>query len=349
MDVEELAAAVRGVNRRVGLELQWDLSDEDEPPFGYARWMLALHVIVARPGPDHSRYSTIALAQLEADQPEQRRDAHRIAAAVAAATALPLHAPPLEDRGGQGDSTWIRSLPAGPPHPYELTWEVRWWTNDGAPATASGAEHVTATSGHDADILLRRELRRRFSGLPLWLKIRGSGERYEGFGSEVGAAWPSLLPDLERVRAIALTEGCRAAGVARGLVARVPALTPLELMIAFSEAFEIRFEDLAPLASWRKGALGDAELDAALPHVADHRHRWDRVRRLRDAQAAGQSVAAMLREERGPAGVVRLVRDLRFAFDISLGEAKELVDSCRDPRDDAQLDAQLARAARSKR
>jgi hypothetical protein len=231
-------------------------------------WMLALHVIVERPGRDHSRYATIEIAQFEADELQPRRDAQGIAAAVAKATALPLHAPPLEDRGGQGDSAWIRTQPVGSPHAYELTWEARWWTDDGEPANASRVEHVAASSGHDADFQLTRELWRRFPSRPLSLNIRGYGGRYEDIGSCVGAGWPTLLPDRERVREIALTEGCRASAIARGLVARVPELTTLALMIAFSEGFGISLEVVASLAGWRKGTLDDAELDAALPHVA---------------------------------------------------------------------------------
>jgi hypothetical protein len=339
MDVEELAAAVRRIDSRIGLELQWDLREDDR-----THWMLALHVIVARPGPQHSRYSTIEITQLEAGELQQRREAHGIAAAVAEATALPLHAPPIEDRGGQGDSAWIRSQPVGSPHAYKLTWEAQWWTDDGEPANASGVEHVAASSGRAAYILLSRELRRRFPSLPLHTIIRGSEERYEAFGGFcVGAGWPASLPDRERVREIALTEGCRASAIARGLVARVPDLTPLTLMIAFEEAFGIQFGELAPLASWRKGTLDDAGLDAVLPHVADNRDCWNRILRLREAHTSGKSVAAMVREEWRHAGAVRMCRDLMDAFGFSLGDAKVFVDDCRDPRDDAKLDAQLPR------
>jgi len=336
MNVEELAAAVRRIDSRIGLELQWDLREDDD-----MHWMLALHVIVERPGRDHSRYSTVEIAQFEADEIQQRRDAQGIAAAVAEATALPLHAPPIEDRGGQGDSAWIRTQPEGSPHAYELTWEARWWTDDGEPANAGGVEHVAASSGYNADIQLSRVLERRFPSRPLSLNIRGSGGRYDDIGSCVGAGWPASLPDRERVREIALTEGCRASGIARGLVARVSELTTLALMIAFSEGFAISLEALAPLAGWRKGALDDAELDAALPHIARHREGWDRVRRLRETHAAGKGFAAFLREERRHAGSVRLGKDLMDAFGISLRDAKELVDDCGDPRNDVKLGAPI--------
>src|SRR5438552_901526 len=139
MNVEQLAAAVRRIDGRIGLELQWDLREDDDMQ---CDWMLALHVIVERPGPHHSRYSTIELVWFDAQELVQRHEAHRVAAAVAAATELPLHAPPVEDRGGQGDSAWIRAQPASAPHAYELAWEARWWTDDGVPAHASGVEYV---------------------------------------------------------------------------------------------------------------------------------------------------------------------------------------------------------------
>jgi hypothetical protein len=49
----------------------------------------------------------------------------------------------------------------------------------------------------------------------------------------------------------------------------------------------------------------------------------------------------MLRDERDQAGSVRLGRDLRYAFGLSLCDAKDIVDACRDPRYDAKLDARL--------
>src|SRR5438067_4395213 len=139
----------------------------------HCNWMLALHVIVERPGPYHSRYSTIELVRFEAEDLVQRHEAHRVAAAVAATSGLPLRAPPIEDRGGQGDSGWIRAQPVSAPHAYELAWEARWWTDDGESAHASGVEHVVATSGCDADVVLSRELKHRFPSRPLSIRIRG--------------------------------------------------------------------------------------------------------------------------------------------------------------------------------
>jgi hypothetical protein len=77
--------------------------------------------------------------------------------------------------------------------------------------------------------------------------------------------------------------------------------------------------------------------------MSRRRDDWDRARRLREAHASGKSVAAMLREERDHTGSVRLGRDLMDAFGISLRDAKEIVDDCRDPRYDAELDARLTR------
>lgn len=340
MEIEQLAAAVRCVDRRIGLELQWETRDDDDALLVRCYWILALHVIIEQPGPAHSRFSTIEVARFEAEELEQRREAHRIAAAVAVETGLPLHAPPVGDRGGQGDSAWIRAQPVGASHAYKLVWEAQWWTDDGEPANASGVEHVSASSGRDADIQLSREMNRRFPSRPLSVRIHG-GTPY-GSGGE-GASWPADLPDRERVRAIALTEGCRASGIARHLVARVPSLTTLELMNAFNQSFSITLETLAPLAAWRSGALDDAALDAALPQIARGRDDWDRPRRLREAHAAGKSIAAFLREERRTAGMVRLAVDLIDAFRIPLRDAKQFVDGCRDPRNDGELDALLPR------
>ena len=275
IDIEQLADRVRRVDDRVGLELQWDLDEDDDM---HCNWMLALHAIVERPGPDHSSYSTVEVARFAAEQLEERLRALRI-----------------------------------------------------------------ASSGRDAELLLSRELKRRFSSRPLSIQIDG-GSRYGGGGE--AASWPDALPDRERVREIALTEGCRASAIARALVARIPEVTALALMIAFSESFAITLEALVPLAAWRRGALDDAALDAALPHLTRHRDDWDRVRRLREARAAGTSIAAFVREERHrAAGPVKLVMDLIDAFGMRLGDAKQFVDDCRDSRDDAALDALVPPAA----
>src|SRR5262249_8101220 len=100
-DIEQLTVSAVQIERGIGLELQWDLREDGD---GLCHWMLALHVIVEKPGRDHSRYATVELAQFEGEELDQRRVAHLIASAVGEATGLRLYAPPVEDRGGQGES-----------------------------------------------------------------------------------------------------------------------------------------------------------------------------------------------------------------------------------------------------
>jgi hypothetical protein len=332
VDVDAIVAAARRIADRVAIELQWDLDGDDDDR---TRWVLALHVVVARPGPVHSAYSTIELARLPADELDARRVAHRLAGAVADALGLSLQAPPVEDQGGRGESAWIRAQPVGAPHAYKRAWEVAWWRDDGEAVHARGTDHIVAISGRAANLQLGRVLANRFPVRPLEYSFDG-GPRYGG-----GGAAPARFPDRERVRAIAWTEGGRASGIARGLVARVPDATALELMLAFQDGFGIRLAALAPLAAWRRGVLDDAALDAALPQVQENRDDWDRPRRLREARAAGRSVAAMVRADGRAPSLLRLVMDLGEAFGMSLRDAKEFADRCSDPRNDAELDAMI--------
>jgi len=338
MDAEQLTAAVLRVDERIGLELQWKSrgGDDDEP---YVI-MLALHVIVARPGEHHSQYSTIEITRFDAADLDQRRTVHRLAAAVAESTRLPLHTPPLETEFRTSGSAWIAAQPVGPLHSYEVAWKARWFEENGAPAQASGVANVPAISGREADRIFSREIPRRFSGRVLSVGTQIGSLRSGGGHMD---NWPNILPSMERVREIAVTEGSRASCIARGLVARAPDATALDLMIAYHQAFYLAIDALVPLAAWRRGTVDDAALDAALPQIAENRESWSRPGRLREARAAGQSIAAFMRQEAYPGNFVRLTVDLMDTFGIPLGSAKTFVDNCRDPRNDAQLDEQLAR------
>src|SRR5690349_8435423 len=127
MSVEALVSAVREVAARIGLELQWELAGDDDD----LRWLYELHVVVERPGPAHSRYSTLPLHRFGAETLDQRQEAYRIAGEVASEVGLPLHGPPIEDHGGWGDSAWIRAQTKGPLVAYPLRWEASWWTDGG--------------------------------------------------------------------------------------------------------------------------------------------------------------------------------------------------------------------------
>ncbi len=259
---EEVAAAVRRVEGRVGLELQWSLYEHEDD---HTEWMLALHVVVERAGEHHSRYATVEVVALKAEQADARRATHQFAARIAEAVGLPmLHAPCVEDLGGQGGSAWIRAQPPGPPHPYELRWAVTWWTEAGDLERGEGVEIVHATSGSDADMQLARMLNDRITGRPMQATLRG-GTRY-GSTSEPGR-WPTGIPDDEHVRAVALESGCRASAIARALLAGTPSLRAIDLMVVFEHCFRTSLERLTPLARWKAGALDDDALDAAMPMI----------------------------------------------------------------------------------
>jgi hypothetical protein len=323
--VSELLDRLLGVPRRVAVELEWDIHEDDD---GETTWVLALHAIVEAPGPDHSEYSTVRLAAFPAESLDDRREAHRVTAGVAARAGIPWHAPPLDEQGGRGGSAWIRARPPGAPVPYPFAWSARWWSDDGREHATQGTESVSARSGRDAQIELQRQLEVRFPERPLEMLLEGQRIRI--------LATTSI--DVDAVRATALVEGSRPSRIARSLAGA----SGRSLMIAFEHAFGLRFESLGALARWRAGELDDTALDAALAAaVSGNRATWDRPRRLRELRARGESVAAAIRADR-QAGMIVLIVAAREAFGLSLAQAKELVDrACADASSDAELDGSL--------
>jgi hypothetical protein len=331
--IAELVAKVTSAHPRVGLELQWELTGDDDD----LRWELELHVLVEIPGREHSRYSSIRLHAFPGEELEERRAAHRIAFAVAERTRMPLYSPALEERGGEGGSNWIRRQPTGAATGYEMSWHVEWWTPDATVETASGTEVVASDSGEHANWALSKLLQQRFSERPLSVKI--STDKYGG--SSYGA--PSIGDAMiTAMRTLALHQP--PSRVAR-LVVEQLAPSPRDLALAFCQAFTRSFqlERFVAAARWRRGEIDDAALDAELAAIVDdNRSNWDRPRRLREAKRAGKSVAATVREELALSyGMIAVIADLREAFEIGLGEAKLFVDEARNPGNDARLDASL--------
>ncbi len=99
----------------------------------------------------------------------------------------------------------------------------------------------------------------------------------------------------------------------------------------------------APLAAWRRSQLDDAALDDAIsPKLESTRANWDRPRRLREAKARGDSIAAFVRNERREGhGHIQLIKALIKAFGLGLSVAKSFVGLCGDAQYDAELDRSL--------
>jgi hypothetical protein len=327
----------------IGVELQWTLHEDDDD---WPRWVLVLHGILELPGWNHSVYSTTEVSRWPAETLEQRHHAHREAQAVATSMNLWLHAPPVEDRGGQDGSAWLRSQPPGQAHVYPVQWELAWWTDDGQPREDRGVELVSALSGEAACWAHERVLRTRHAVRPLRLRTftTGRGAR-ETSWHELSASDHAGL-HREEVCAIAFAEQAVPSRIARVIVARAPQATALQLMTAFSDTFDVDLASLIILVPWRAGEVADVVLDDALAkYIESSRPHWDGVRQLREVRSARRSVAAHVREMRlAGAGILIVNSVLREAFGLSLMEAEDFLSRCEgalDPDRAAELDRQL--------
>lgn len=335
MDLAPVITRVRTVERRVAVELQWDLDGDDDDD---CEWFLGLYVVVERPGEIHARYDCIALGvKFPTETREQREDAVASAGAVAAEADLPVRVPDVTDRGGHRGSNWIRDQ-VTTRATFAVSCEVRWWSDDGMAMDASGVDTVEASSGDDAEMLVTRQLLERFAQRPMTVN---AWWRTKQLGWTHGLAYPDAFPDMLTVRRRALDLDARPSAIARMLVARVPTATALQLMVVFEDSFYCWFGRLDPLARWKRGDIDDDALDAALS-LRDSQDDWSRAVRLQDAFAAGRSIAAMMRAEyRTAPNSLHAMRSLREAFPIGFGAANVFVDDCRDAGRDRELDDQI--------
>ena len=339
--IESIIEALRAIaSPLIGLELQWHLR-EDLQDYGPDRmvWILALHAIVEIAGSEHSRFSTMPLTAFAAEEPHERREAHRIAHEMADRYHVPLYAPSVEDHGGHGGSAWIRSIGVGAEVPYSIQWEAKWWTDEGAPCSDNGTLAISAVSGEDACMKCSRELLNRFRQRPL-------GYRCYMHGRSEHTCWSyhheSHVP-IEEIREIAFQEAGYPSRIARALLAKAADVTALSLMVAFESSFGIRMEQLGPIARWRSGDVSDAELDAELAtRIEDARPSWDGPRVLRTARREGRSVAGCIREKlQHGERRINIVVQLREAFDIRLSDAKDIVERCDRPFPFSYLSADM--------
>lgn len=311
--------------RCVAIELQWVLVDDD--------WMLDLHAIVDAPGPDHSAYKAQALDRFAATTVLDREHAHASAEHIAHDLGVPLEAPDLGTLGGKTGSRWIERAAPGPLYGYPLRWTAFGWTDDGEQRETTGRDTMYATSGQAAAEQLADDLVTRLEGGALRVFVEGDDDAHARRDSP--PPYPSAAHSRDAVRTLAMTSP--PSTIAKALD---PSLTAFELIVVFSECFHWWHEELVALAAWHVDR-DDSALDAALaPKVEQTRPTWDRPRRIREAFAAGRSVAALLRAE-GLFDRIRLFIQMREVFDITLGGVKEFLDRVQDPANDAMLDASL--------
>jgi len=311
--------------RCVVLELQWALDGDDDS----LTWVLDLYAIVDAPGPTHSAFRAQRLDRFPATTLEEREHAHASGRRLADNLGVPFEAPDVTDHGGTGGSRWLERAAAGGLYGYPIRWTARWWTDVADRREASGRDTMYATSGKAAARQVAREVAARTVGRALYVLAEGDDTHESHHEHET---YPADAISIAQVRALATSPS--------SLVKVLDLATPFDLMIVFSEAFYLTYEVLVSLATWYVDR-DDAALDAALgPKLADTRYAWDRPRRLREAFAAGKSIAALLRDERTH-DRVRAFVDLRDLFDLSFSDAKDFISSFEDARNDARLDAML--------
>lgn len=338
-DVARLVAAARELGDSIAaVELQWELDDDDARP----SWRLDVCAIVRRSGPFDSRYRSEALAGVPAEEPGDRARAEALARAVATALEVDAEIAGLAVAGGRSGSRWIERQGEAPVVAYAVRWALYTWSDEGERRDLEGERIVEARSGRDAEHAVTDALEERYraTARPVYLSVAVRGEPRRG--------WSHRTPELSRDATPAEElrrwhrEGRSVGAIVRDLSTATTAPSPLTVMMSLERAFGLPVHYLGAVAAWRAGRIGLAELDAALDtQVVAMRPAWDRPRRLRDARARGESLAALLRrEEGGGAAPLALIVALRDTFGIGLADAENAVARLGED-DDAAIDRDL--------
>jgi len=232
---------------------------------------------------------------------------------------------------------------------YEVRWEAVIALDDGSDEERSGTERVHAPSLEQARQLVERGVRDRFDARHRIVRTRVISRADEGEGDYVGGwsqslHYPPGAPDVDTI------QGWRRSGrtPAQMLAAmrdENPALTPLALMLALEQSFDLERGDLREIRGWCRGNIDAGALDAALePRIDQKKPRWNRPFELREARRTGASVAALARADREHGGTVLAIMHLIRAFPgLGLREAKGI--GCElGHKSDADLDAELEKA-----
>jgi hypothetical protein len=273
-------------DRVLAIELQWGGSSFDKVA---GRWQnsLELCAIVAAPGWQDSRFRSVVVAELPANDQTERSGALTLAQAVGARLAVPCSHPDLgpdgEDFGQTHFSRWVAAQGPSPVIGFEVRWQAEYWTDEGVPQTASGVEQASGRNGHDACDRARAALHARLGSSDGPVTVRCTvPELHENTGREdpfpMGIEsgprrWIDVaVEDMRRMRRAG--DGC--GHIVRWLMMRaLPAVEPdtvlpshavpttMALMWAMHQAFGIPLEELALIGPWRSGHLSDADLDIA--------------------------------------------------------------------------------------
>ena len=177
-------------------------------------------------------------------------------------------------------------------------------------------------------------MRARTRSKSAWLKL-----------NSWSAPFPVAAGDPFALRAAA-REGAPLSAILASIRATAPAITPLALMVAVAEAFDLAIDTLAPVGAFGRGELAPGGLDAALaPALAARRAHWLVPLALRET--GGVAIGPVLRAAYPQVGVIELMRATMDAFEVGLDAAKEAVILACDGQRDAAVD--LAVQARRRR
>lgn len=349
-EVTALVGTVRRDGHRpVAVELQRGRSRLDHTE-SYRWESYDLCLIAGGPGQEDSRYHSLPLTTLPADDDEERGHAVALARALARRLGVPYAGTEPTPQLG---SRWIEAQGEAPEVPIEVRWDASFWSDEGLPETAAGTETVTARSGDAAARQVAKALEARLGSDdgPGGLTLRGAG--LPGAGEWVWkTGWRprrTLAAPVEDVRTLR-REGRTPAGILRAVRDRTRPDEPTAaaLMWLLERSFGMTVstdpERRSALTAWHAGALPDAALDAALtPRIDEREPHWGLPEKLREAHRAGRSIGPVLRDC-GVPNMIRRIALLREAFRaFRIHPAVDAVQAA-DTHDDATADRLLREA-----
>jgi hypothetical protein len=332
----EREAVVAGVVAQLGdrphplltIELQWGDGTFDKAADCW-RYGLELCAIVAAPGWQDSRYRSVVLATVPANDQAERSAAMVLAETVAGRLAVPCHTPDLspdgEESGRTRFSRWIARQGEPPMVDFHVWWEAEYWLDDGVTQTATGVEVAGGRCGTDAHAAAVRALQARLGSDDGPVQVRCS---IPALPRDPLPSWNSSQPRRHLDVTVEETRDLRRANatptqIARSLLHRAPGEgepTTMAVMWAMHEAFELPLPELAMIGAWRAGGLSHADVDAAIgPRLDARQPRWDLAHQIRHAHRVRHDVVAVLRTALRQHGTIVVVQNLRAACDLTMG------------------------------
>ena len=246
-----------------------------------------------------------------------------VVTAFAAEAGVPVHTAERDEHG------WIASQAAGPALEWAVRWEATRWRSDGLRFAHEGTDICTARSGTEANKETGPRVAARLNGSDRGLvRLRTSLT----IADETRRAWHNT--PMERAPGLPATRELHrlARGGARPseMFQPQPDTTPLDLMWALSDSFNLSLDEVAPIGAWRRGELAAAQADPALSALIQSReHKWGLGWLLAGAWYRKDPMRkTMLAYKDRGVGVIEMILGLREAFRFRLPHGKEIVNMC---------------------